>query len=300
MNPLYLQKGDKIAIVSTARRISKESIEPIERTLESWGLVPVLGNSIGAEYQQFAGNDELRSADFQQMLDDPSIKAILCARGGYGTIRIIDKLDFTTFKKQPKWICGFSDITVLHAHIYTQFGIPTIHSIMPSVWDTATATAIDSLRKALFGEALSYTTNLPNPKDLNRAGKVEGVLVGGNSSILYALVGSKSDVATQDKVLFIEDLDEFLYHMDRMMISLKRAGKFEALKGLIVGGMTEMKDNEIPFGATMEEIIYEQVKEYTYPVGFGFPCGHIPDNRALRLGMNCVLEVTGTELRFTQ
>lgn len=297
MRPAYLQKGDKIAIVSTARRITKESIDPIAATLAEWGLIPVLGESIGAEFQQFAGEDALRTRDFQNMLDDPSIKAILCARGGYGTIRIIDQLDFAKFQQNPKWVCGFSDITVLHSHIYHNFGIPTIHSIMPSVWDTATPEAIDTLRKALFGEELSYTNELVGE---NRVGKVNGILVGGNSSILSALVGSVSDVATKDRILFIEDLDEYLYHMDRMMISLKRAGKFSKLKGLIVGGMTEMKDNEIPFGLTMEEIIFSQVKEEAYPVGFGFPCGHIPDNRALRLGMECEVEVSDTQMVFCQ
>lgn len=297
MRPPYLQKGDKIAIVSTARRITKESIAPIATTLQEWGLIPVLGESIGAEFQQFAGEDGLRTGDFQQMLDDPSIKAILCARGGYGTIRIIDQLDFTQFQQKPKWVCGFSDITVLHSHIYQNFGVPTIHSIMPSVWDTATAEAIDTLRKALFGEELSYTNELVGE---NRVGNVKGILVGGNSSILSALVGSVSDVDTKDRILFIEDLDEYLYHMDRMMISLKRAGKFAKLKGLIVGGMTDMKDNEIPFGFTMEEIIFSQVKEHQYPVGFGFPCGHISDNRALRLGMECELEVTEKQMIFSQ
>lgn len=299
MRPDYLKKGDRIALVSTARKITAEELKAPIAALESWGLEVVLGKSIGAVENQFAGSDDLRRADFQQQLDDLSIKAILCARGGYGTIRIIDQLDFSTFCKQPKWICGFSDITVLHAHIWQNFQIPTIHSLMPSVWDTASPESINTLRAALFGEELVYSSPVLHFKE-QRTGKSSGILVGGNSSILYALIGSKSDLITQNTLLFIEDLDEYRYHMDRMMISLKRAGKFERLKGLIVGGMTEMKDNEIPFGKDLETIIAEQVQGQSYPVAFDFPCGHIADNRALRLGMEAVLEVNSVDVRFSQ
>lgn len=295
--PPYLKAGDKIAILSTARKISLEELNPAIAILKKWGLEVVIGESIEKVDRQFAGDDVGRVSDLQNMLDDTSIKAILCARGGYGTIRIIDQIDFTGFVKNPKWVCGFSDITVLHSHIQRNYGIPTIHSIMPSVWKDATDMAVESLRKALFGEALSYTFG---SYPLNKVGEMKGILVGGNSSLLFATLGSASEIHTQSKVLFIEDLDEYLYHMDRMMISLKRAGTFKGLSGLLVGGMTDMKDNEVPFGRTIEEIISEVVIEENYPVCFNFPCGHWKDNHALKLGMDCIVYVSEQNVRFEQ
>lgn len=284
--PPCLQKGDKIGIVACARKISKEELEPAVDLLTSWGLEVVLGKNIFREEHQFSGSDDQRAADLQSMLDDPAVKAVISARGGYGTVRIIDKLDFTAFKKQPKWIIGYSDITVLHSHVHN-FGIKTLHATMPINF-AKNAEAIETLRKALFGEALRYEGG---SHSLNRKGNAEAELVGGNLSLLYALTGSVSDINTNGKILFIEDLDEYLYHIDRMMINLKRSGKLSHLAGLIVGGMSDMKDNAVPFGKTAEEIILDAVKEYDYPVCFGFPAGHIDRNLALVLGGKVKMEV---------
>jgi muramoyltetrapeptide carboxypeptidase len=220
------------------------------------------------------------------MLDNNDVKAIISARGGYGTMRIIDKLDFSDFVKNPKWIVGYSDITVLHSHIHN-LGIETLHATMPINF-TKNAEAAESLRRALFGESLTYEAD---QHVLNRRGIAEGELIGGNLSLLYALIGSASDIDTAGKIFFIEDLDEYLYHIDRMMLSLKRAGKLDKLAGLIVGGMSDMKDNLVPFGKTAEEIIYDAVKEFDYPVAFNFPSGHIERNLAVVLGRNMKMEV---------
>jgi muramoyltetrapeptide carboxypeptidase len=285
--PPYLKQGDTIAIVAPARKILEEEIKHAIAELESWGLQVVLGEHLFKSDNQYSANDEARASDFQQMLDNTSIKAIIAARGGYGTLRMIDTLDFATFKKHPKWIIGFSDITVLHSHIHQNFSVETIHSLMP-IHFHKDEVALETLRKALFGEKLIYT--LPSHL-LNREGKTNGEITGGNLSIVYALQASRSDISTENKILFIEDVDEYLYHIDRMMVSLKRAGKLAGLKGLIVGGMTDMKDNKTPFGKTAEEIILDAVKEYSYPVCFSFPAGHQPNNCALYFGKRATLEV---------
>lgn len=284
--PPGIQKGDKIGIVACARKISKEELQPALELLTSWGLEPVMGKNIFGEEHQFSGTDDQRAEDLQSMLDDPAVKAVISARGGYGTVRIIDKIDFTRFRQHPKWIIGYSDITVLHSHIHN-FGIQTLHATMPINF-TKNAEATETLRKALFGEKLSYEVG---SHSLNRKGNAEAELTGGNLSLLYALTGSSSDLDTKGKILFIEDLDEYLYHIDRMMISLKRSGKLSQLAGLIVGGMSDMKDNTIPFGKTAEEIILDAVKEYDYPVCFNFPAGHIDRNLALVMGKKVKLEV---------
>ncbi len=284
--PPYLIKGDKIGIVACARKISREEIEPAISILKSWGLEVVLSKNLFHSDNQFSGTDAERAEDLQTMLDDDSVKAIISARGGYGTIRIIDKIDFANFKKNPKWIIGYSDITVLHSHIHN-FGIETIHATMPINFEK-NKDATESLRKALFGENLIYETE---KHILNKNGTAEGELVGGNLSLLYALTGSVSDIDTKGKILFIEDLDEYFYHIDRMMINLKRAGKLNDLTGLIVGGMTDMKDNTISFGKNAEEIISDAVKEFNYPVCFNFPAGHIDKNLALIFGRKIKLSV---------
>lgn len=284
--PTSLSSGDKVGIVATARKVSIEESNPAIYILDSWGFKPIIGKTIGKAENQFAGNDLDRIQDLQQMLDDPDIKAIICARGGYGTVRIIDQLDFNNFIKHPKWICGFSDVTVLHSHINMNFNTATIHS--PMCFNFPNAIELNTLKKALFGEELSY--HIP-PRSLNKKGNAEGELTGGNLSILYSLIGSQSDINTEGKILFIEDLDEYLYHIDRMMMNLKRSGKLHNLKGLIVGGMTDMKDNQVPFGKTAEEIILDAVKEYNYPVCFGFPAGHMENNSALIMGGMVSMEV---------
>lgn len=294
--PPHLKKGDTVAILATARKIDAATLEPAVTLLKSWGLHVVMGRSIGKEENQLAGPDWLRATDLQHMLDDPSIKAIWSAKGGYGTVRIIDRVDFSGFRKHPKWIAGFSDSTVLHSHVH-QMGYQTLHSFMALSARSASAEAVETFRKALFGENFSYSV----PRhEFDRNGSVSGVLTGGNLSVLYSLMGSESEADMKGKILFIEDLDEYLYHIDRMMMNLKRNGYFKEIKGLIVGGMTSMNDNDVPWGHSAEEIIRDIVKDYKFPVIFGFPAGHIRDNRTLILGRTVTLEVTDkdAELHF--
>lgn len=295
IQPDYLKKGDTVAIVSTARKISSDQIIAAIKLLEKWGLNVVIGNTIGSEENQFAGNDEARINDFQQQLNNPKVKAIWCARGGYGTVRIVDKLDFSEFKKHPKWIIGYSDITVLHSHIHN-LGIETLHATMPINIEKSSKLSIETLKKSLFGKNLSYEISAD---EKNKLGNAEGEIVGGNLSVLYSLLGSKSAIKTDGKMLIIEDLDEYLYHIDRMLMNLKRNGYFNNLKGLIIGGMTNMHDNEIPFGKTSEEIILDCVAEYDFPVVFNFPAGHLDDNRALILGRKATLEVGEIKSKIT-
>ncbi|MCX6280723.1 MAG: LD-carboxypeptidase [Bacteroidetes bacterium] len=290
IQPPYLKKGDRIAIVSPARAISFDEVHPSLKLFQKWGLEVILGSYVFNKEHQFAGSDAQRLKDLQTMLDDVSIRAVICARGGYGTVRIIDKLDFSKFLRYPKWIVGYSDMTVLHSHIHRHFGIETMHGIMPLNMPEHQlgSTSIETLRKALFGEEIIYSKRL-GPFD--RTGAGEGILAGGNLSILYSLMGSHSQIDTKGKILFIEDVDEYLYHIDRMMMSLKRAGMLKDLKGLITGSMQDMRDNTIPFGKTANQIIFEAVKEYKYPVCFDFPAGHGPENVAMILGRRVKLIV---------
>ena len=294
--PDYLSKNDKVAIVATARKASKEDLKPAIELLKKWELQPVIGSSIGLEDHQFAGSDKQRAQDFQQQLNDPEIKAIWCAKGGYGTVRILDRIDFSAFKKNPKWIIGYSDVTALHSHI-NNFRISSLHAQMCLGVETKSEASRETLRKILFGEELNY--QFPCSK-LNKSGTAEGELVGGNLSVLYSLCGSNSAINTKGKILFLEDLDEYLYHIDRMMQNLKRNGILQHLAGLVIGGMSNMNDNTIPFGKTAEEIIAETVAEYDYPIAFNFPAGHIEDNQALIFGRNIKLKVTdrGSKLNY--
>ena len=286
--PKKLTKGDKIGIISTARKISLEELKPAIHILESWSLEVVLGTNLLEADNQFSGTVHQRTADFQSMIDDKSIRAILCARGGYGSIQIIDNIDFSSLKKNPKWIVGYSDVTVLHSHLNT-LGIASMHATMPINFSTNTDKAIQSLRKSLFG----LENNIKcKTHPFNKLGSVEAEIVGGNLSILYSLLGSKSDIDTNKKILFIEDFDEYLYHIDRMIISLKRNGKFDNLKGLIIGGMSEMNDNDIPFGKTSVQIILEHLESFEFPICFAFPAGHMDDNNAIVFGINSRLIIT--------
>ncbi len=290
--PPYLQPGDKVAIVCTARKFSIEEAQPAIALLESWGLQVVLGQTIGLDNFQLGGTDAERIADFNQQLRDPEIKAIWCARGGYGTVRIIDAIDFSLLEHQPKWMIGFSDVTTLHSHVHN-LGVATIHGIMAFSVPMAKEESKNSLYRALFGQSLTYTIDTVSG---NRKGKATGLLVGGNLSILYSLLGSVSSIETKGKILFIEDLDEYLYHVDRMMHNLKRNGMLQDLAGLVIGGMTDMHDNSIPFGYNAQEIILDAVKEYNYPVVFHFPAGHGASNWALKLGTIIELEVTDDQV----
>lgn len=294
IQPPYLKAGDKVAITCPAKKLPGD-IKDAVKLLESWGLEVILGETVSASFHQYAGTDELRTKDLQRFLDDSSVKAIFAARGGYGTVRIIDALDFSGFVKNPKWVVGFSDITVLHNHIYANYQIQSIHGQMPLSIPDATKYSLETLRKALFGDRLVYSYE---SSPLNIQGKAQGILMGGNLSLLIALSGSVSEFDYQDKILFIEDVGEYLYSLDRMMWNLKRAGKLAALKGLIAGGFTGLKDNEIPFGKTAEEIICEHVKDYGYPVCFNFPAGHISDNHALVLGKEVYLNVTDVNVQL--
>ena len=294
--PPFLKKGDTVAIVCTARKFFPEDAKPAIELLESWGLKVKLGKTIGLDSCQLGGTDQERAADFQSQLDDDNIKAIWCARGGYGTVRIIDQLDFTKFVNHPKWVMGFSDVTVLHSHIHT-LGVATLHTIMPFTVPKAPEEVKATLKAALFGEKLAY--QIPT-KSHDIQGKARGILVGGNISILYSLLGSKSSIDTRGKILFIEDLDEYLYHIDRMMYNLKRNGYFDQVKGIIVGSMTDMHDNEIPFGQNEVQIITALAQSYNIPIVFEFPAGHQRDNRTLILGSLVDFEVNSTNviLRF--
>ena len=289
--PEYLKKGDTVGILATARKIDLATLQPGIKLLESWGLKVIIGKTIGKEQNQLAGADWQRATDFQEMLDNPNIKAIWAAKGGYGTVRIVDRIDFTNFKKKPKWIVGFSDVTVMHSHI-NNMDIGTLHAIMAISAKTASPEAIESFRKALFGEKLEY--HIPH-HNFNKNGKASGELVGGNLSVLYSIQGSKSAVDMKGKILFLEDLDEYLYHIDRMMMNMKRNGSLDGVKGIIIGGMTSMNDNDIPWGKDALQIIQDIIKDYKIPVAYNFPAGHIKDNRALILGKIVTFEVNDKE-----
>lgn len=296
-NPTYLKQGDTVAITCPAKSLPIP-IDDAVALLESWGLNVVLGETVSASWKQFAGTDELRTADFQRFLSDHSVKAIFAARGGYGTIRIIDAIDFTGFEANPKWIIGFSDITILHSHIHAVYNTQSIHGQMPLTIPDGSRLSLETLRKALFNEPFEYAYESSNE---NRNGEGSGILTGGNLTLLQMMSGSKSEQDYKDKILFLEDVGEYLYSIDRMIISFKRAGILAGLKGLVVGGFTDLKDNEIPFGQTVEQIIMSQVKEYNYPVCFNFPAGHIEDNRALIFGREVTLKIVGhsVSLKYT-
>lgn len=296
MIPPALKKGDQIAIVSTARKLTRTELEPALELIEQWGYKAVLGNSIGAEDNQYAGDDALRAADFQQMLDNPDIRAIWCARGGYGTVRIIDRLDFKRFIENPKWIIGYSDITVLHTHLNRR-GVPTLHAQMPLEIEKRSPETAVSIKEALTGH-IPPVKYQPKSGPI-RHGQASGTLIGGNLSVVYSLCGSQSALNTEGCILFLEDLDEYLYHIDRMMQNLKRNGMLQDLAGLVLGGMTGMNDNTIPFGKTAEEIIWEAVREFDYPVCFGFPAGHTYENRAMLFGVTARLRVTHQEVELS-
>ena len=289
----YLKPGSKIAIAAPARCVLREEMAFAINWLNEQGFVPVYDDALFAQHHIFAGSDDFRAAVFQQYLNNEEIDAIWCARGGYGSIRIIDKLDFSKFLEHPKWMVGFSDMTVLHGKL-NRLDVPTLHAPMPFYFANKTPEAKQSLIDALTGKPLHYEL-APHP--LNRKGVMEGEIVGGNLSVLIGMMGSDTFPETDGKILFIEEVDEYIYHIDRMMHCLKRAGKLDHLKGLVVGGLTQIKDNTHPFGMTAEEVIAEAVKDYDYPVCFGFPAGHFDDNRAVVLGRKTEVCI-GTKVLF--
>ena len=283
-----LRTGDRVALAAPARAVSPEEMSPAITELTSWGLQVVVPAGLSERDVQLAGSDGHRAALMQSLLDDPDIKAILCCRGGYGTVRIIDRLDFSRFAQNPKWMVGYSDITVLHSHIQKTLGLPTLHATMPFNFGPKPTAATESLRRALFGEKVKYEWDT-DTEDWS----TEGIVTGGNLSMLYSLLGSRSQIDTQGKILLIEDLDEYLYHIDRMMQALGRAGMLDGLAALLVGGLTDMHDNMVPFGRTAEQIVREAMAGRGCPVVFGAPFGHLGDNNlALPMGIKMRLEST--------
>lgn len=287
--PEYLHKGDRIRIVSPAGKVSKDKVLAGIELLQQVGYEVIIGNHVFDRHFQYAGTDHHRLADFQQALNDPLTKAIICARGGYGSVRIVDKLDFSPLLRHPKWIAGFSDVTVFHT-VMNKLQIASVHGAMPAFYleNKKPARSFYSLMEAL-SQGFSHVE--PAPHALNRRGRCSGQLVGGNLSILYSLQGSPWQLDTKGKILFIEDVSEYLYHLDRMMHSLRLAGQLKDLAGLVVGGFSEMKDNDSPFGKSAYEIIREAVHDYHFPVCFDFQAGHIPKNLSLILGATYSLEV---------
>lgn len=288
ITPPALKPGDTIAIISTARKISQVELEPAVAEITNRGFKVLFGKNLFEEENQFSGSDKQRAEDLQSCLDNPEVKAILCARGGYGTVRIIDQIDFSRFTISPKWVCGYSDVTVLHNKL-SRLGIESLHSTMPVNFSTNTAAALNSLFDALVGKSLEYHFDA---HPFNKTGNAEGKLIGGNLSMLYSQTGSNTALDTEGAILFLEDLDEYLYHIDRMMYNLKQNGYFENLAGAIIGGMSDMNDNTIPFGKTAEEIIRDHFSEFDFPVCFGFPAGHLKDNRTLIMGRKVKFDVS--------
>jgi muramoyltetrapeptide carboxypeptidase len=283
MSPKYLKEGSVIGITCPSSFVSVERTEYAIVVLEKWGFKVKKGKTIGTQHFYFSGTDDERLADLQEMMDDPNVDAILMGRGGYGMSRIIDRIDFTGFLAHPKWICGFSDFTILHSHLQAQHGMASLHSPMCMAFkpESENEPHITCFLHALTGKRLVYKTP---PSPYNRSGNVKAELTGGNLAILAHLTGSPSEVDTAGKILFIEDIGEYRYNIDRLLLNLKRAGKLDHLAALVVGSFTDIQDTERPFGQTIEEIIAEKVQEYNYPVCFNFPTGHQEINYTLTLG----------------
>lgn len=288
--PPYLKQGDIIGLVAPAGYMPSEKFQTCIKTLHQWGFNTATGKTPGHQFNYFSGTDKERAKDLQSMMDNKKIKAIFCVRGGYGVGRIIEKLDFSKFVKHPKWLVGFSDITVLHNHIFSNYHIATLHAPMAAAFngDGFKNQYVQSLRDALTGIKANYSTS---PHPFNHIGSANGILVGGNLALLTHLIGTSSDLRTRNKILFIEDTGEYIYSIDRMMHQLKRSGKLDGLKGLIVGRFSEMKDTDIPFGQTTEEVIRDILKDVDYPVCFDFPVGHQDENYALKVGVKYTLTV---------
>ena len=298
--PPYLKKGDTIAITCPAGYMPKEKAQTCIETIQQWGFEVMVGKTLGSKSKNyFSGNDETRLNELQAMLDDERIKAILCGRGGYGISRIIDQLDFTHFKKNPKWIIGFSDITLLHAHINRNLKIATLHAPMAAAFNNGENKNefIDSLHKALVGKKAKYACKA---HPFNKLGEAKGELIGGNLTLITHLIGTKSDINTKNKILFIEDIGELIYSTDRMLHQLKRSGKLTNLSGLIVGGFTDVKDTERPFGKKVKELIKDILQDYDYPVCFDFPVGHKKENYALKIGGDFQLKITNTKVLLSE
>ncbi|HXS56288.1 MAG TPA: LD-carboxypeptidase [Hanamia sp.] len=297
--PPYLKPGDTIGLVCPAGYMPAEKYQACIEALIEWGFKVVVGKTPGHQFHYFSGTDEERLKDLQHMMDDKNIKAILCARGGYGTGRIIDHLDFKKIEKSTKWLIGFSDITILQSHLFSNYKMASLHAPMAAAFndDEYKNKYVQSLHDALIGRKADYSTE-GNP--LNQKGKASGILVGGNLSLLVNIIGTPSELKTKNKILFIEEVGEYIYAADRMMYQLKRSGKLENLKGLIIGRFSDMKDTTIPFGQTIEEAIKDLVKDYDYPVCFGFPVSHDKENYALKIGVKYKLNVSTTSVELKE
>ena len=298
--PPFLKKGDTVAITCPAGYMAKHKAQTCIETLQQWGFEVMVGKTLGGSSDNyFSGTDDERLNELQAMLDSENIQAILCGRGGYGVSRIIDRLDFTKFKKNPKWIIGYSDITALHSHVHTNLKIASLHSPMAAAFNDGESNNefISSLKKAITGKKSKYKCAAHL---FNKKGAASGELVGGNLSLLCHLIGTKSDINTKNKILFIEDIGEYIYSIDRMLLQLKRSGKLDKLAGLIIGGFTDMKDTERPFGKTVYEAINDLVKEYNYPTCFNFPVSHSKENYALKVGVNHQLKVTSKSVLLSE
>lgn len=298
--PPYLKKGDTIGITCPAGYMAAEKAETCIATLQSWGYNVMVGKTLGSQSENyFSGTDEERLDELQAMLDDKNIHAILFGRGGYGMGRIVDKLNFTRFKKNPKWVIGFSDITVLHTHLSGKYNIASLHAPMAAAFNDEgfKNEYITSLKNALAGKKADYKTG---PHPFNQKGKATGKLIGGNLALLANMIGTASDFDTKNKILFIEDIGEYLYSIDRMMYQLKRSGKLKKLAGLVLGGFTDMKDTERPFGKTIDELLHEVIGEVDYPVCFHFPVSHDKENYALKIGGEYQLSVSDKVVRLKE
>jgi len=290
IKPPTLKKGDRVAVVAPAGLVDRNVIEPAINTLESWGLVVTRGDALYERHGVFAGTDDKRLNDMQRALDDEDIKAIICARGGYGTSKIIRDIDFRAFRRKPKWIVGYSDITVLHLFVNCKMGISTLHAEMPLNYhksETGSATMV-TLNKSLFESPHDYEWKT----ELSRSGEVKGIITGGNLSLICNLMGTEIKESLKGKILFIEERGEYFYSLDRMITGLFLADVLKGLKGLIIGGITNIKQSEVKYASGASDIIMENVGMYDFPVAFGFPAGHVRDNRALVLGANITLKVS--------
>lgn len=286
--PPFLTPGSTVYLTAPAKAIEESTVYAAKEILESWGLNVEIAEHCLGRYHYFSGTDQERLADFQKGLDAPEVAAILCARGGYGCVRLIEQLSWDCFRQRPKWVIGFSDVTLFHQKIQ-QEKFQSIHGIMPLGFTTGSESALSSLKSALFGKPFALT----GPEHpLNQLGECSGVLIGGNMTLVYSQLGTPLCCDFQDKILFLEDVGEHLYKIDRMLYALRLSGAFQKIKGLILGGFTEMEDTDVPFGKTLEELVVEQVGDLNIPVAFGFPAGHIDDNQALVLGKTVKLTVT--------
>lgn len=295
--PEYLKNGDKIAIISTARKVTIEDVYPAVEVFKSWGLIPVLGPNLFEVENQYAGTDQERLSDLMWAFQSSDIKAVICARGGYGSARLLENLNHQILIDNPKWLVGFSDVTVFLS-LFSNLNIPSIHGLMPLLFkDTNANKSLISLKTALFGNGIEIEVPT-NP--FNKSGKCNGLAIGGNLSIINSLIGTQADIDIQGKILFLEDLDEYIYHIDRMFLHLKLAGKLENLAGLIIGHFSDLKDNKVPFGKTVFDIVLDHTSKYNYPVCFGFPVGHQFDNIAIKVGVYTELVVSDEKTTFFQ